>query len=236
MKSVSLLILLTVSGAIQAAHSPTMRIHFGASNAIVRLQGAYFNHIQNSQEAYGTKPAPYRQMRLQAEALLMVNNHFTFEESVRRVPARFIVARAGLDGIMQSALGSVSFGQSLKCRSFLPFFGQIKGYWSLGAAIHDAEFRGIRAHPGLQAGLRAGFNGYNRSKAVQAEINVFKDRLIASVNVYGKINKHFLLNAGIENNLPMAGMSLLAGNFRIHVSSRIIKWQFQHGIQLTGNF
>lgn len=224
---------------LAGAYSPAMRIHFGASNAIVRVQSGYFTPVPSANNGTETKAHivnPLNQLRIQGEAMLMVNNHFNFQESVRRTPARFLIAKAFNDGTENLFLGSLSFGQSLKCRSTLPFFGQIKGYWSIGAATYIQPFNSHTQDKQTAIGGRLGFNCYNRTSAMQSEINIFENHIVANINVYRKISKHMLFNAGVEYNRPLAGLSVLAGNFRINASSRLIKWHLQHGLSVTGNF
>lgn len=235
MKKIILVILMS-AGMLQGAYNPAMRIHFGASNAIVRLQAGYFTHTgQNITPGEGINkpPSVFDQMRLNGEALLMVNNRFRFQESVMRNAPRFLLAKVMADGPEKFGTASLSFAQGLPCISTLPFFGQIKGYWSVGAAVLRDSREETVHHA---AGGRAGFNCYSKNAALQSEISVFENTVLCHVIVYRKIGEHLMLNTGVEHNRPLAGVCVLAGNFRFALSSRLMESKVQHGFSLTGNF
>lgn len=239
MRNLCLMICL-LAGQLHAQYNPLMRKHFGASNAFLRLNAAYFytpeNTIRtaspesaNSNADYGLIP----KMRIGLEAMLLLNNRGNFTESVSRTAPRFVLLRLHDNGPDGKLYGSLSFAQGIPCMSSIPFFGQVKGYWSAGAVMGYDHENGFR--PNTMSGARIGFNAYNKKSALQSEVIGFKNRVVVNVIAYRKLGEHIMFHAGAEYNNPLAGFSFLAGSCRISINTRLCKNQMQHGAGLTIN-
>ncbi len=238
MKQIFTLLLLACN-SLFAQYNPTMRINFGGSSAIVRLQAGYFvNPIgKTAKEATTQKQSSLSSMRLGFESMFIINNRGRFSESVSRNAPRFLVFRVNHDGIKSSTLSSVSLATALKCRTSIPLFGQVKGYWSIGAAMRN---NGIHNPEIIEAknmiGGRLAFNVYNKKSALQAEVCGFANKAIVNVMVYKKLSSHLMISTGYEYEQGVAGLSALIGSCRITASTRISQnKQLQHGITFIAN-
>ncbi len=224
-----------------AQYNPTMRINFGGSGAIVRLQVGYF--VNPIGKTYQTKETSIQNqstlsnMRLGFESMFIINNRGRFSESVSRNAPKFIVLRTNHDGIKSSTLSTVSLATALKCRTSIPFFGQVKGYWSLGAAVrNNGALNPEIIEARNMVGGRLAFNVYNKKSALQAEICGFANKAIINLLVYSKLSSHILISTGYEYEQAVAGLSALIGSCRITASTRLSQnKQLQYGISFTAN-
>ena len=223
-----------------AQYNPTMRINFGGSSAMVRLSSAYlFNpSIQNNnKDLTQASNSGVNSMHLGFESLFIINNRGRFSESVSRTASRFLIVRVNHNGPAASTLSSASLGTALKCRTSIPFFGQVKGYWSIGLA---ARFNGQK-NPDIienqnRFGARMAFNIYNKRSALQAEVCGFSDKAIVNVLVYKKISSHLLLSTGYEYQQAYAGFNVLFGSCRLTVGSHLATHhQLHHSVGLVAN-
>ena len=239
MKSL-LLILCTLCATAHAQFNPKMRTNFGANHATFRVNAGYYtNAYQVSKPTLETRTTPAPQgmlssMRLDVESMVMVNNRYGFSESVSRNPAKFILGKVNYDGFTNTGLATVAFAKSTKCRTALLFFGQIKGFWGIGATMRFNPNE-VNYKPESNIGGRLSLNVYNKRSALQAETYVFANRVIANVLVHKKIGENFLFSAGVENNLPKLGLSALIGSSRLSVNSQVYQNNIQTGVNLTIN-
>jgi hypothetical protein len=236
-----LTLLLLACNSLFAQYNPNMRINFGGSSAIVRLQTGYFvnpiGKTAQTNENNTQKQSMLSSMRIGFESMFIINNRGRFSESVSRNASKFIVLRVNHDGFKSSTLSSVSIATALKCRTSIPFFGQVKGYWSIGAALRN---NGIQNPEILEAknmlGGRLAFNIYNKKSALQAEVCGFANKAIVNVVVYKKLSPHILISTGYEYEQAVAGLSALIGSCRITASTRISQnKRLQHGISFIAN-
>jgi hypothetical protein len=240
MNKLFLLFPLLSCAMVYGQFNPKMRNNFGANHATFRINAGYYTPAarlsDQSAERRDISPAPgmLSNMRLNIESMVMVNNRYGFSESVSRNPAKFILGKMAYDGFTNTALASIAFAKSTKCRTTLPFFGQIKGFWGIGAT---ARFRPNEVAPKLSSniGSRLSLNVYNKTSALQAETYVFADGVIVNALVYKKISENFLVNAGVENNLPKLGLSALLGSSRLSVYTQLHKRDIQAGVHLAIN-
>lgn len=240
------LIVCLLTSQLQAQRNPTMRINFGASSSFFKINAAYFytptiKIIANQENPETTPVYTYKNntlasMRFGIETMVMLNNRSNYTESFRKNAPRFIHYKMGLDGVDGQLYNSLSLAQGIPCMSRIPFFGQIKGYWSVGSTYNTSVNPELASRPyDKRIGARAGFNCYNKTSALQSEVVGFKDRVVVNVIVYKKIGEHIMLHSGVEYNKPLAGVSLLAGSCRFSINTRLYKNQLQHGISFTGN-
>lgn len=240
MKQLFTLVLLTCN-SLFAQYNPTMRINFGGSSTIVRLQAGYFvNPIGKTiptKETNKQNQSTLSNMRLGFESMFIINNRGRFSESVSRNAPRFLVFRVNHDGFKSNTLSSVSLATALKCRTSIPFFGQVKGYWSIGAALrNNGALNPEIIEAKNMVGGRMAFNVYNKKSALQAEVCGFANKAIVNVMVYKKLSQHILISTGYEYEQAVAGLSALIGSCRITASTRVSQnKQLQHGISFTAN-
>jgi hypothetical protein len=223
---------------LNAQYNPTMRINFGASSSVVRLQAGYFNspYTANEEGSGIEQTTLFSNTRLGFEGLLMLNNRGNFTESVYRTAPRFLLAKVNFDGFKNLMLTSASFAQGFNCQTTFPGFGQIKGYWSIGTAMKNRTMSDAKPFDAeSDFGARAGLNIYNKNSAMQAEVIGFKNKAIVNVLVYRKLGEHILIHGGVECNQALVGFSALAGSCRISINSRLYKERLQHGFSLTLN-
>ncbi len=237
----SILILLLASSALHAQFNPKMRNNFGANHATFRVNTGYYANAAKT-----GLPAPSEQtpayvpqgmlssMRLDVESMVMMNNRYGFSESVSRHPAKFLLGKLNYDGFSNTALATMAFAKATKCRTSIPFFGQIKGFWGIGATMRFKPNEPMEG-PSNTFGARLSMNCYNKTSALQAETYVFADKVIVNMLVYKKIAENFLVSAGVENNLPKAGLSALIGSSRFSVFGQMYKNNLQAGANLTIN-
>ncbi len=239
MKSI-LFIALSACTVLQAQFNPKMRNNFGANHATFRVNAGYYSNAYSSTPSIKEGQAAYvpqgmlSSMRLNVESMVMVNNRYGFSESVSRNPAKFILGRAAYDGFTNTGLVTLAFAKSTKCRTTLPLFGQIKGFWSIGATMRFKPHEEA-AKPYENYGARLGMNCYTKTSALQAETYVFSNSTIINVLVYKKIAENFMISGGVENNLPKAGLSALIGSSRLSVFGQMHKKDVQAGVNLTIN-
>lgn len=237
-----ILVALLFTNALHAEYKPAMRNNFGAASALFRFQTAYFYTspvIKNTGDGLQTQTTPnsmLNSMRSSLEAMVMLNNRFHFTESVYKTAPRFLQVKLNHDGAESKLYSSVSITQGLPCMTSIPIFGQVKGYWGVGAVyMHQTGSNEAQADIGKSVGVRTGLNCYNPRSALQSEVIGFKDRVVVNVIAYRKLGEHILVQAGSEYNSPLAGFSILAGSCRFSVNTRLYKKQLQHGISFTGN-
>ena len=234
--------LLLGCSSLFAQYNPTMRINFGGSSAMVRLQGAYYiNPVMAKSsikaESSTQSSSSLSNMRLGFESLFILNNRGRFSESVSRNAPKFLVVRVNHDGFKSSTLSSASIAKALKCRTSIPFFGQVKGYWSLGLAMRN---HGMANNQILEnndkIGGRIAFNVYNKTSALQAELCGFKQKAVVNVVVYKKLSPHILFSTGVEYEQALLGLSALIGTCRLTLSTHLASnKKMQHGLSFTAN-
>lgn len=235
------LMLLSTCTILQAQFNPKMRNNFGANHATFRISAGYYaNAMQTTPPSReNVQQTPVQQgmlssMRLNVESMLMLNNRYGFSESVSRNPAKFILGRASYDGFTNTGLVTLAFAKSTKCRTTLPLFGQIKGFWGIGATMRYKPNE-INDNPASNVGGRLSLNVYNKTSALQAETYVFSNGVIVNVQAYRKIVENLLVSAGVENNLPRLGLSALIGSSRLSAFGQLHKNNIQAGVNLAIN-
>lgn len=236
------IILMLMSVVTHGNYSPKMRNNFGANHAILRLNAGYFSNVcrvatkatdaQTPSMALGN----LSNMRLSAEAMVMVNNRGNFSESVSRSRPMFMHGKASFDGFTNTTILSVGYAHGLKCQAGFLFFGQVKGYFSAGAAMRINTSDGANRNMADNVGARIGYNVYNRSSALQFETHVFQDQVLVTALAHKKLGENILINGGVENNNAKVGMSALIGSCRLSVSTQYNKSCLQSGANLTVNF
>jgi len=235
-----LLVLLSSCAVLQAQFNPKMRNNFGANHATFRVNAGYYNNVYDVRPNHTEKPAGYvpqgmlSAMRMNVETMVMMNNRNGFSESVSRNPAKFVLARVAYDGFTNTALATLAFAKSTKCRTTLLFFGQIKGFWSIGATMRFKPNE-TAEKSSTNIGTRLAMNCYNKTSALQAETYIFSNGVIVNILAYKKIAENFLISAGVENNLPKAGLSALIGSSRLSLFGQMHKNHVQGGVNLTIN-
>ncbi len=235
-----LLILLASCSAVFGHYNPKMRNNFGANHATFRINAGYYNNTLRIGNPNSENPAAYvpqgmlSSMRLNVESMVMTNNRYGFSESVSRNPAKFILGRVSYDGFTNTGLATLAFAKSTKCLTSLPIFGQIKGFWGIGATMRFKPNE-INDKPSSNIGTRLSLNVYNKTSALQAETYVFSNGVIVNILAYRKIAENFLISAGVENNLPKLGLSALIGGSRLTINSQMHKRNIQVGMNLTIN-
>lgn len=235
--------LLVVFLPLNAYFNPKMRNNFGANHAILRLNAGYFNNVYQVSKpvlegAKATAPVSMMDnMRLSAEAMVMLNNRYGFSESVSRSRPKFINAKGLYDGIAKTTLLSAGYAHGLKCRAGFLFFGQVKGYFSLGAAALINNDMSLPAEQRTtQMGARMGYNVYNRSSAFQFETYAFKSKMFVTAMAYKKLGENILIQGGVEQNQPKFGFSALIGSCRLSATTQLYKNNLQSGVNMTVNF
>ncbi|MFM6982685.1 MAG: hypothetical protein ACKOXF_01035 [Chitinophagaceae bacterium] len=235
--------LLVVFLPLNAYFNPKMRNNFGANHAILRLNAGYFNNVYQVSKpvlegAKATAPVSMMDnMRLSAEAMVMLNNRYGFSESVSRSRPKFIHAKGIYDGIAKTTLLSAGYAHGLKCRAGFLFFGQVKGYFSLGAAALINNDMSLPAEQrATQMGARMGYNVYNRSSAFQFETYAFKSKMFVTAMAYKKLGENILIQGGVEQNQPKFGFSALIGSCRLSATTQLYKNNLQSGVNMTVNF
>lgn len=234
--------ILLMGGTLSAQMNPKMRVNFGASSTICRFSLGYFNNpapvkIQGlEQKPDSINSLMHSGARFDFEAMTMVNNRYQFSEQVMRNAPRFITLRFNYDGFMHQALGAVGFAQGLSCRTYLPIFGQVKGYWGLGAAFrYMAGPYGEIVDAKSMMGGRASLNVYNRYSAMQAEVFAYRNAVYVTTMIHKKVGQHFLVDFGAANNQAKAGLSVMMGSCRLGISTQWHKHSFQSGVNFTAN-
>ncbi len=237
-----IVIALLFTNALYAEFKPAMRSNFGAASALFRFQTAYFYTspvIKKTEEGLTAPTTPnsmLNSMRSSIEAMFMLNNRFHFTESVYKTAPRFLQIKLNHDGVESKLYSSISMAQGMPCMTSIPIFGQVKGYWGIGAVyMNQTVYNASQADLSKSVGVRTGLNCYNPKSALQAELIGFKDRVLVNVIAYRKLGEHLLVQAGSEYNSPLAGFSVLAGSCRFSVNTRLYRKQLQHGISFTGN-
>jgi len=235
--------LLIVFLPLNAYFNPKMRNNFGANHAILRLNAGYFNNVYQLSKPVSdaTKaPAPSSMldnMRLSAEAMVMLNNRYGFSESVSRSRPKFIHAKAIYDGIAKTSLLSAGYAHGLKCRASFLFFGQVKGYFSMGAAaLLNNDMTLPADQRATLVGARMGYNVYNRTSAFQFESYAFKNKVLVTAMAYKKLGENILIQGGVELNQPKFGFSGLIGSCRLSATTQLNKNHLQSGVNMTVNF
>ncbi len=235
--------LLVVFLPLNAYFNPKMRNNFGANHAILRINAGYFNNVYQVRKPVleGTNAAApvsmMDNMRLSAEAMVMLNNRYGFSESVSRSRPKFIHAKGIYDGIAKTTLLSAGYAHGLKCRAGFLFFGQVKGYFSLGAAaLINNDLTLPAEQRTTQMGARMGYNVYNRSSAFQFETYAFKSKMLVTAMAYKKLGENILIQGGVEQNQPKFGFSALIGSCRLSATTQLYKNNLQSGVNMTVNF
>lgn len=241
MKHLLNLLVIFVSVNAYGYYSPKMRNNFGANHAIFRLNAGYFATTSTQNQAV-PDAAPINhssmldKMRMSAEAMIMVNNRGGFSEVSMHRPV-FLQGKAEFDGISRTTLVSAGYAHGLQCRANFLFFGQVKGYFSAGAATmlnNDVYAPSSDKKP--QYGARVGYNVYNRSSALQFETYAFKSKVLVTAMAYKKLGESILFQIGVAHNQPKLGFSALVGSCRISATTQYAKNSLQSGVNMTVNF
>ncbi|MBL7837611.1 MAG: hypothetical protein JNM67_08850 [Bacteroidetes bacterium] len=244
MKIYTTAILLLTSTIANATYNPKMRNNFGANHAILRLNAGYFGTIyqvskptQSELSPASQAPSMLSSMRLGLEAMIMVNNRGRFSESVMKSRPVFMFAKVMYDGFEANTIMTAGYAHGLKCMASFPLMGQVKGYFSIGAAAlvpDKAVLPGVT--PPAEYGARVGYNVYNRSSAMQFDTYIFENQVLVSAVAHKKLGENVLLDAGISRNQPTVGFSAMIGSCRLSASTQYSKNNFQSGVNLTANF
>ncbi|MCC6818551.1 MAG: hypothetical protein IT245_06660 [Bacteroidia bacterium] len=245
MKFYASTIILLLATTVNGMYNPKMRNNFGANHAILRLNtGYYSNAYQMSKPVNGesglNNSSDYSMlsnMRLGLEAMIMVNNRGNFSESVSRNRPIFLQMKAQYDGLDKNTLVTAGYAHGLECKASFLFFGQVKGYLSIGAAALMNNDPTIPANERTtDVGARLGYNVYNRTSALQFDTYVFKDKVLVTTQAYKKLGENVLINAGVSRNQPSIGFSAMIGSCRVGATTQYSKNNFQSGVNLTVNF
>jgi hypothetical protein len=239
MKSL-LIALLSCCTMLHGQFNPKMRNNFGANHATFRVNAGYYGNAyeaprpKDAGQAAAVPQGMLSSLRLNVESMIMANNRYGFSESVSRNAPKFVLGRVAYDGFSNTGLVTLAFARSVKCRTTLPLFGQIKGFWGIGATMRYKPNE-VNDQWSSNVGARFSMNCYNKTSALQAEAYVFSNSVIFNVTAYRKIAENFLISGGVENNLPKCGLSALIGSSRLTVSAQMHKKDIQAGVNLTIN-
>jgi hypothetical protein len=243
MKIYTTAILLMASAIANAMYNPKMRNNFGANHAILRLNAGYYGNVFLSDRPVSGDLSQSNQpvsmlsnMRLGFEAMIMVNNRGRFSESVMKTRPIFLQAKAMYDGFERNTIVSAGYAHGLKCMASFPLMGQVKGYFSMGAAAIIPDKVPAPGETQTQMGARVGYNVYNRTSALQFDTYIFQDQVLVSAVAHKKLGDNLLLDAGVSRNQPTVGFSAMIGSCRISASTQYSKNNFQSGVNLTANF
>ncbi|HEY1047929.1 MAG TPA: hypothetical protein VGF79_15920 [Bacteroidia bacterium] len=243
----TLLTLLLGANSLMAYYSPKMRTNFGANHATLKVDLGYYSNIyrlpvQSKPDAGTVAPSngPLNTaMQLNIETMMMVNNRYGFSESLGRSRPTFILGRLNYDGFTNTALATVSYAHSTTCKTNFLFFGQVRGYLSIGVT---ARMNGTPMIPSdkayANAGARVGYNVYNENCALQFETYVFHDQVIVNTTAHRKLGNSVLISGGVDNNKPKVGFSVMMGNnCRLSASTRMQdKKNVQAGVNMAVSF
>jgi len=221
MKSI-LFLLIVIATAVQGQSiringedMSLLRLNFGVKTPVLRTTLGHFTQPASTvpEKAYGhfgnSESGMLTNIRFNSELLIMVNNQNLLPDEDMKRP-KFIFAGFSYDDLLKRANLNISYAQSTECLFSFMGFINMKGYWHVGV---DGRFDRSK----YQTGLRAGFNGYSRHIGFESSLRYYANKsevksspMVINIQLYRSLYKGLLVNGGLYNNLPNAGLCVLS--------------------------